>query len=147
MNNYKLTAITFPDQNTASDFIIENIDNWAEVEFNGVKYSHDIYPVIDQETYETKGYTVVYFKKVKKQIKELTRIDCNNVINEAGKEWSAIYSDGAYTLEHGRNGKVFKGIKAKSWRGLKTIIKNLIHENRCCSETEFLRKYEIINYR
>ena len=142
MANYKLTAITFPTYELACDFVYENIDSWVSVEINGLKQSFEIVPTNNKDI-----TTVIFAKKVKKQIKDMTRIDCNNLIDLYAKEWAAVYSNGTHTLEHGRNGKIFKGVNAKSWRGLYRIIKRLIHENSSGSETQFLRKYEIINYK
>lgn len=142
MNNYKLTAITFHTYELACDYVQDNIDNWISVEINGLKQSYEIILTNNEDI-----TTVIFAKKNKKRIKEMSRVDCNNLIDRYGKDWAALHSNEVYTLEYGRNGKLFKGVNAKSWRGLYRIIKRLICENNSGSEKEFLRKYEIINYK
>ena len=142
MINYKLKAITFPTYELACDFIAENIDTWATICVNGVSQSYEIIPTNNNDI-----TTVVFAKKVK-VVKKTTRTDCNRLISKLGKDWSAVCIDGVYTLEHNRNGKVFKGVKAKSWRGLLKIIRNLDHAyNAACinhNQTAWLRQYGLI---
>ena len=116
--NYKLTAITFPTYEEAAGFASENIDKWVEVEVNGIKQSFDIFLA-------GSVWTVVFAKKVKRQTKEIRRTDCNKLIDSLGMEWHAAQVDGVYTILHNRNGKPIKGAKARSWRGLLTVIKNI----------------------
>lgn len=143
MNTYKLTAITFPTFEDACNFVNENIDNWVEIDVNGVNQSYEIVPTNNGDI-----TTVVFAKKTKKQAKEVTRTDCNNLINELGKDWAAVCVDGNYTLQHSKNGRTFKGIKAKSYRGLLRVIRNLDHSyNAACinhNQTAWLRQYGII---
>lgn len=118
--NYKLTAITFPTYEEASEFACENVDKWVDVEVDGIKQSFEIFLAGTR-------WTVVFAKKVKRQVKEIRRTDCNKLIDSLGMDWYAIKIDGVYTLQHGRNGKTLKNAKARSWRGLLTVIRNVAH--------------------
>jgi hypothetical protein len=118
--NYRLTAITFPSYELAAEFATDNIDTFIEIMVDGLKQSFNLFT-------DGINWTVVFTKKVKHQVKESTRKECNKLINELGFDWEAVRINGQYTVVHGRNGKPFKKGKAKSWRGLKTVIKNLAH--------------------
>ena len=148
MTNYKLTAITFSTWDEASDFVSDNYENWVWVEYRGIKQCNEMFPIYNQETFELIGVTVVFTKKYRKPVKEMTRIDCVNRINELGLDWIPRRSEGVITLQHDRTGNYFKGIKAKSWRGLMTIIKKLSHSYNVArieyKEREWLKKYGII---
>ena len=148
MTNYRLTAITFPSWDDANDFVYANYENWVIVNIDGINKSEELFPVYNQETFELIGVTVVFAKKFRKPAKEMTRIDCVKLINDLGHDWIPLNSGGVITLQHGRTGNYFKGIKAKSWRGLLTVIKNLSHSYHVArleyKEREWLKKYEII---
>jgi hypothetical protein len=145
---HRLTAITFPNWDDAISFVQSNYENWAILNIDGINKSEELFPVYNQETFELIGVTVVFAKKIKRPIKEVYRRDCARKIDDLGHDWIPLKLDGVFTLQHGRTGKYFKGIKAKSWRGLLRVIKTLSHSYRVAcieyKETGWLKKYEVI---
>ncbi|MGL4503316.1 MAG: hypothetical protein ACRC78_24020, partial [Planktothrix sp.] len=91
------------------------------VKIDGLKLTHDMFLASGEK------WTVVFAKKVRKQPREITRTDCNKLIESLGMDWEAVREGNEYVIQHGRNGKAFKKGKALSWRGLLTAIKNLYH--------------------
>jgi hypothetical protein len=145
---HRLTAITFPSWDDAISFVQCNYENWAILNIDGINKSEELFPVYNQETFELIGITVVFAKKIKRPIKEVYRRDCVRKIDDLGHDWIPVNLDGVFTLQHDRTGKFFKGVKAKSWRGLLRVIKNLSHSYHvACIEykqIEWLKKYEVI---
>lgn len=137
--NYRLTAITFPSYELASEFATDNIDTFVEIEIEGMKQSFQLFT-------DGINWTVAFAKRIKRQVKESTRKECNKLIDSLGFDWYAIYTDGVYTVQHGRNGKTLKTAKAKSWKGLKTVIKRLAHSYYVAeSKTAWFREYGVID--
>jgi hypothetical protein len=125
MNNYKMTAATFKTTEEAYEFIADNAANWVDVNIDGINYCHDIFVTYDDE-YNEVCATVVYAKKIRKPTKEVTRRDCDKAIAELKIcDWVSLYVDGSYIIACAHTEKPIKGAKAKSWRGLRRVIKNL----------------------
>jgi hypothetical protein len=124
MTNYKLTAVTFKTTEEAYEFIATNIDSWAWVKFEGINQCHQVFTTYDDQFQEV-CTTVVYCKKTRKPMKEVTRRDCLKALKDLylEDEWDVMNDNGRYLLTCSRTGKEIK--RASSWRGLRRVINSL----------------------
>lgn len=150
--NYKLTAITFTNSEDLNDYIDANIESWANVKL--ADWLTNFYTDVTFLENEKMVFTLVYAKKIRRPTKNVSARDCTQYMAENYLDWDIkkerdTKGNEYCTLIHGRTDKKFKGVKAKTWRGLLRIIKNLHQEWMWSridgkSGVEFLKKYDLI---